>query len=177
MKSFVLALVAGAIALLPAVAEAHGPSRQKVEKSVEINAPADKVWAVVGDFANLSWMEGVEKVESSGNAVGAKRTITFAGGETLTQVIDKYDATKMTVTYRNEPDNVKVLPAGNDSARFTVKDAGGGKSTLSWWNAFYRGYPNNDPPPELNDEAAVKAVTDLVEKNLPALKAKIESGS
>ena len=50
-------------------------------------------------------------------------------------------------------------------------------ATLEWAGAFYRGFPNNDPPPELSDEAAVKAVKGLYQAGLEALKKKIESGS
>ena len=35
---------------------------------------------------------------------------------------------------------------------------------------------NNDPPPELNDEAAKKAVTDVYRSGLDGLKKKIEAG-
>ncbi|MCP4875666.1 MAG: SRPBCC family protein, partial [Gammaproteobacteria bacterium] len=34
----------------------------------------------------------------------------------------------------------------------------------------YRGYPNNDPPAELNDEAAIAAVTGLYQAGLAHLK-------
>lgn len=50
------------------------------------------------------------------------------------------------------------------------------KSTVEWKGAFYRGYVNNDPPPELSDEAAVKAVTGVYKDGLAALKKKIEGG-
>lgn len=46
----VLASLMALVALLPMAAEAHGPTRQKVVSKVEINAPVDKVWAVVGNF-------------------------------------------------------------------------------------------------------------------------------
>jgi len=36
---------------------------------------------------------------------------------------------------------------------------------------------NNDPPPELSDEASVKAVTGIYQAGLQALKAKAEGGS
>ena len=52
----------------------------------------------------------------------------------------------------------------------------GNKSVLSWKGAFYRGYMNNDPPPELNDEAAVKAVTGIYEAGLDAAKKAAEAG-
>ena len=58
----------------------------------------------------------------------------------------------------------------------TAVSATGG-SLVEWGGAFYRGYPNNDPPPELNDEAAIAAVTGLYHDGLEGLKAKIENGS
>ncbi|MGN1285302.1 MAG: SRPBCC family protein, partial [Bradyrhizobium sp.] len=71
----------------------------------------------------------------------------------------------------------KVLPVTNYSSTLSVSPAPGGKSKLEWAGAFYRGFPNNDPPPELSDEAALKAVSGLYKTGLEALKKKIESGS
>ena len=47
---------------------------------------------------------------------------------------------------------------------------------MEWRGAFYRGYMNNDPPPELSDEAAVKAVIAYQKAGLEGLKAKAEGG-
>ena len=46
---------------------------------------------------------------------------------------------------------------------------------VEWRGAFYRGYPNNDPPPEQNDEAALKAVTGVYRSGLGNLKKMMES--
>ena len=51
-----------------------------------------------------------------------------------------------------------------------------GHSLVEWRGAFYRGYPNNDPPEELNDEAAIKAVTGVYRAGLDHLKQALESG-
>ena len=51
-----------------------------------------------------------------------------------------------------------------------------GFSYKEWKGAFYRGYMNNDPPPELSDEAAQKAVAAFQKEGLDALKAKLEGG-
>ncbi|WP_075215577.1 SRPBCC family protein [Mongoliimonas terrestris] len=174
--AFAGALVAGIVALAPIAAEAHGPTRQKVEITREINAPADKVWAAVSNFQDLSWVPGVAKVEGSGSEVGSKRTITLENGETLTETVDKLDAAKMMIMYRADADNVKFLPVTNYSSRLTVKANGSG-STVTWWGAFYRGYPNNDPPADLNDETALSAVTGLYNAGLDGLKKKLEGGS
>ena len=61
----------------------------------------------------------------------------------------------------------------NYSSTITVKD-NGGKSEVEWKGAFYRGFMNNDPPPELTDEAGIKAVTGIYKSGLEALKAKAE---
>ena len=61
-----LAIAVAILGSLPALALAHGPSRQKVTESIEINAPVDKVWAVVGNFQDMSWLPIVAKTEGTG---------------------------------------------------------------------------------------------------------------
>ena len=46
-------LVLASLALLPLTAAAHGPSPQKVEKTVTIKAEPAKVWAIVKDFGAI----------------------------------------------------------------------------------------------------------------------------
>ena len=53
----------------------------------------------------------------------------------------------------------------------------GDKTTVEWKGAFYRGYMLNDPPPDLTDEVALKAITDLYTSTLASLTKKIEGGS
>ena len=57
----------------------------------------------------------------------------------------------------------------NYTSTITVTPDGDAKSTVEWRGAFYRGYMNNDPPPELNDEAATQAVTGVYRAGLDAL--------
>jgi hypothetical protein len=173
-----LALAALSLAALASsTVVAHGPTRQKVTETVEINAPADKVWAVVGNFYDLGWLPVIAKSEGSGDLIPEKSTrhLTLKGGGEFDEVLTKYDAKNFTFGYRIEKVDPKVLPVSNYSSTLTVT-AAGGKSTVEWRGAFYRGYPLNDPPPELSDEAAVKAVTEVYQAGLAALKAKIESG-
>ena len=174
-KSWALALFAGL--LLPSLALAHGPSRQKVRIEREINAPAETVWAVAGDFAKLDqWLPPVSKSEiisGENNTAGAVRAVTV-GDVVLEETIKSIDNAKMVLKYKITKGDVNVLPVNNYSSVLKVAPAGEGKSVVSWQGAFYRGYPNNDPPPELNDEAAIKAVTGLYNLGLDNLKAVIE---
>lgn len=176
MLRLVTALLAIAV-LAPVAAEAHGPTRQKVVAKIEINAPLDKVWAAVGNFQDMSWHPAIGKTEGTGgNATGATRTLTLAeGGGQIFETLTKYDDGAHTLGYEITKVDVKVLPVTNYSAHMTVTGSGD-KSTVEWRSAFYRGYINNDPPPELSDEAAVKAVTGVLESGLAGLKKKLEGG-
>lgn len=177
-RLLIAATIFGLVPLaLTSAAWAHGPSRQKVVQSVEINAPADKVWAVIGNFQDASWIPAVAKTEGKGgNDVGATRTLTLQSGGKIEEQLDKYDAEGKSYGYEITKVDVKVLPINDYSSHITVT-ANGDKTTVEWKGAFYRGYMLNDPPPELSDEVANKAITDLYTSTLAALKKKIEGGS
>lgn len=164
--------------LLAAPALAHGPVRQKVEETVEIAAPPEKIWAVIGDFHDMSWNPEVAKTEGEGgNTVGAKRSMVLKRGGELDQELTKYDATGFSYAVFMPHNDVKVMPVTNFSSQLSVKPGDGGKSVVEWRGAFYRGYPNNDPPPELNEAVAIKAVQTWFRAGLDALKTKMEGSS
>jgi hypothetical protein len=171
-----VALGLAVLALFPAAASAHGPTRQKVSEKVEIDAAPDKVWAVIGNFQDMSWHPSVAKVEGNGgNEASATRVLTLKSGGTIAEKLDQFDAANHLYKYEITEVDPKVLPVKNYSSSLSVKGEGG-KSTVEWRGAFYRGYMNNDPPPELSDEAAVKGVTGVYRSGLDALKAKVEGG-
>ena len=164
------------VALLPITALAHGPTRQKVIETVEIDATPEAVWEVIGNFQDMSWHPAVSKLEGKGeNAVDATRVLTLQSGGTIAEKLIKFDADKKLYKYEITDVDVKVLPVKNYSSMLSVKGEGD-KSTVEWKGAFYRGFLNNNPPPELSDEAAVKAVTGVYRGGLDALKEKVESG-
>jgi Polyketide cyclase / dehydrase and lipid transport len=175
-KSLLIVTAIAGLAL-PQNGWAHGPSRQKVTETIGIDAPPAKVWAAISDFHDMSWLPGVVKTTGDGGNEPdtAKRQLTLDGGATIDESLYKYDAGEMSYSYRIDNVDVKVLPVNNYSSTITVVPADGGKSTVEWRGAFYRGFPNNDPPPELNDEAAIKAVTAIYRKGLENLKKKVEA--
>jgi uncharacterized protein YndB with AHSA1/START domain len=157
----------------PGLASAHGPTRQKVVEQVAIAAPADRVWALIADFDALrNWHPAVaESPADHGNEVGSQRQVRLKDGGSLTEKLEGYDAAQMTYRYRAKDGG--ALPVTNYTSSIRVVPDGGG-SVVEWRGAFYRGYPNNDPPPELNDEAAVAAVTAVYRSGLAQLKAMAE---
>lgn len=175
MKHLLTAAVAACMLLSPLVAEAHGPTRKKVTETVEIAAPADKVWAAIGNFQDMSWHPVIGATAGQGgNAVDATRHLTLKGGGTIDEVLYKFEPEKMSYSYRIAEVDVKVLPVTNYASTITVEPIDATHSKAEWRGAFYRGFPNNDPPPELSDEAAVAAVTGVYRAGLDALKAKFE---
>jgi Polyketide cyclase / dehydrase and lipid transport len=155
---------------------AHGPTRQKLTETI-IDAPPAKTWARIADFHDMSWLPGLARTTGGGDNEPdvAKRQLTLDGGATIDESLYKYDAGAMSYSYRIDNVDVKVLPVNDYSSTIAVLPAEGGKSTVEWRGAFYRGYPNNDPPPELNDEAALKAVGKVYRAGLESLKKKVEA--
>ncbi len=160
--------------IIPGLALAHGPTRQKITVTTEVAAAPEEVWARVGDFQDMSWHPAVHSsAGENGNEIDATRVLTLAAadGPKISEVLYKYSAKKMSYSYRITNVLVEVLPVTNYSSHLTVKPRDGGGSVIEWRGAFYRGYPNNDPPPELNDEAAIAAVTGVYQAGLDALAA------
>ncbi|MCB1754039.1 MAG: SRPBCC family protein [Gammaproteobacteria bacterium] len=171
-------LVLLSVLMLPGLVYAHGPSRQKVAVERVVNVSPEEAWAVVGDFAALDkWLPPVEKCEIiSGTPTeeGAVRKLTV-GGKYLEETLKSLDPDTFQLKYRITEGDTSILPVSNYSSTISVKDDGNGGSVVSWKGAFYRGYPNNDPPPELNDKAAIEAVEGLYNLGLDNLKAMLES--
>lgn len=165
-----------ALLILPCVALAHGPSRQKVSIKQEIAAPAAEVWAVIGDFYDMSWHPAVHATTGDGSLVPdqSERVLVLgqADGPEVLEVLYKWKPEKMSYSYFIKEVDVNVIPVTNYSAHLTVKPMGDDSSVVEWRGAFYRGYPNNEPPEHLNDEAAVTAVTGIYKQGLDALAAR-----
>ena len=167
-----IALAVAGLSLFPA--SAHGPSRQKLIETIDVNQPPDKVWAIIKNFDSFAqWFPGAaSSLADKANEVGSVRVIVLnAPGEPrIVEELLSYDDAKRSYHYGIKEVDVKVLPVNNYTGWMTVGDNGHGGSSVEWKGAFYRGYMLNDPPPELNDDAALAAVTKIYRAGLENIK-------
>ncbi|MDD1607383.1 MAG: SRPBCC family protein [Methylococcaceae bacterium] len=173
--------------LFTSVVNAHGPVRQDTDETITINAPADKVWGIIKNFGDMSWLPPVKSTDvKGGNEKGATRVLTLQDGGTITEEMKKYDDAKMsysykitdmstakTITHAGVEEKVPVVPVDNYSATITV-EAQGATSSVHWKAGYYRAYTNNNPPEEMNEAAANAAIKNIFTAGLNNLKALAE---
>lgn len=170
--TFILLL---SILSLTAESFAHGPSRQKVVEKIVINAPIEKVWDSVKDFQNMNWHPAVVSTEGEGgNSIGAKRTLNLGPGASIVESLEKYNPAQHKFFYRIVDVDTAVVPISNYSSWFMLNETSEGHTEITWQGAFYRGYMNNNPPENLNDKAAIAAVTGIYVSGLNELKKILE---
>ena len=162
------------IGLLPFTAAAHGPSPQKVEKTVVIDASADKVWGLIKDFGNWQkWHPAIEntkldKRKSDSGEEETVRLLSLKGGGTLLENLKSIDEDSKQMKYGIIEG---VLPVADYYSTISVKAVDGGKSEVKWMGRFYRVYKLNPPiPPGQDDKSALDAVTGVYDTGLANLK-------
>jgi len=177
MKKF-LALLA--LAILPLSAIAHGPSPQKVEKTITIKASPAKVWALIKDFGNMqTWnpnitAEKTEQKKDENGDMATFATLTLKSGGDIVEKLRGADDAAMKLRY--EIDSGVAPVADYNSFMIVTAGPGAGESTVTWVGRFYRTYKLNPPiPAGQDDETAVKFVTDFFDSSLAGLKKAAEN--
>lgn len=161
---------------LPALALAHGPSRQKVVKDIEVNAPPEQVWAIIADFCSITtWNPEISACEASaGNQPDNLRTLTFSNGAQIQDKLARYKPEQMLIQFVLVQPNTKAMPVNTLGSTLSVAATEYGRSRVQWKTAFYRAFPGASPPPELSDEAAITAVAKLLDAGLHGIKSLAE---
>lgn len=142
----------------------------RYKETIEINAPADKVWAKIGNFGDMSWHPAVAKTAiTSGKAdeSGATRVLTMQDGGLINEVLINYDAAGMTMKYEITE---SVLPVREFGATLKVETAGDGKTLVTWRSMFKRKDPANPGAKGQDDEAAKAAISGIFKSGLENIK-------
>jgi len=149
---------------------AHGPSPQKVEKSITINASPDKVWAIVKDFGSFQkWEPLVTDIKLEKKGEDTLRTLTLKSGGKVIERLKGIDEEAMKLKYEIVEGSIPV--ADYNSFIVVTKGSNPNESNVTWVGRFYRVYKLNPPiPAGQDDESALKAVNEIYDAGLPALK-------
>ena len=102
----------------------------KVRTECEFDVDAERVWAILADFADISWIPGTEKVELEGEGVGMIRHVTAPGMPILHERMDAIDHEQMILDYSVPA--VEYLRVKNYRARARVVALEGGRCRLIW---------------------------------------------
>lgn len=166
-----------ALSAAPLTASAADAPEMRVEHSIVINAPPDRVWAVAGDFVGLDrWYPLVESsklILGKNRVVGCTRELTRLNGTKVEEKLIDYDDNLMTLTYTYAGGQ----PLSSDYfATLTVMDAGYGKSSVVWKARFKRlAYWTDDPPPGQDDATPLNALNKAYPLGLQNLKKVVEN--
>jgi mxaD protein len=189
MKKITL-IISALFFFIATVANAHGPVRGKQTLTIKISASAGKVWEVIKNYDDMSWHPGIKSVDGDGtNKKGAVRVLTLKDGGKITEELKAYKEDKMSYKYKitemstvktiqhsGQDEDIPVLPVNNYQATITVKD-NGGEAEVSWVATYYRAYLNNNPPAELDEDAADEAVKTVLTAGLVSLAKKFDSSA
>jgi mxaD protein len=154
---------------------AHGPTPQKVQKSITISASPEEVWEVVKDFDNGNkWLPFVADIKVETKGEDKFRTLTLKDGGTVLERLKGIDEDLKKIKFEIVEGDV---PVSDCNMYITVsKGANENESEVQWTARFYRVYKLNPPIPEgQDDETALNAITSVVDVALPELKKLIES--
>ncbi|HEX4984850.1 MAG TPA: SRPBCC family protein [Burkholderiales bacterium] len=172
-----LAIVAGAMLAMVAPAAHADADELTIFHSIDIDAPADAVWAVAGDFGGIQrWAPGTESsrlVLHARNETGAIRLLRRrSDGTQVTEKLLDYDPynRRMAYTYVDG-----VVRASDYYSELAVKDLGGGRSRVEWRGRFRRlAYWTDDPPPGQDDKAVLDFLNGAYVSGLAGLKKTVE---
>ncbi len=167
-------------AVLPFVANAHGPSPQKVVKEVVIKAEPAKTWAVVKDFGNMhQWHPGVattaveERKDAESEAMLQHRTLILKDGGKVVEKLREVNEADMKIDYKMVDG---TIPVSNYRAVMQVKAGpGAGESTLTWTGRFYNKANSMEAKPGEDNPAANAAINGIYDAGLAGIKQFVET--
>jgi hypothetical protein len=131
-----------------------------LEMSVQLNAPADKVWGLIGGFDALPrWHPAVATSGAAEEGGKTLRRLGLHGGGTIVESLEHHDAGARRYTYRilSGP-----LPVADYRAELSVDEQGGERCRVRWSSEFK---PDGVPEPE-----AVETIRGVYKAGFDSLK-------
>lgn len=160
-KSLFIAVLA--MLCMPFVAAAQ--STLNAYQTVEIAAPAKKVWDMAKVWNNLhGWhpvFSNAELTSGSNNEPGAMRKLTIKDGPSFDEELLAFDDAQMKLSYRIVGENQLPLTDYNSTMSVMALDA---KRSLVVWRGSFASKPNQ------KDDENIKLITGVYRAGLDNLK-------
>lgn len=115
-----------------------------------LDVPADRVWRLVADFGDTSWMPGPPDAKLVGSGPGMERQIPAGPDKVIRERLESVDEANRTLVY-SIPENVP-FPVKAYRATMRVTSAGAG-SALEWSARF--------EPVGTDEAAAAKGIEEM----------------
>jgi hypothetical protein len=122
----------------------------KVRITHELATSADALWAILGDFTDLSWVPAVPRCEMDGEGVGMVRHMYLDENFVIDERLEALDDERRTISYSIPQNN--PLPVADYLATMTIHERDPQRCELEWsctWSA----------PVGVTEDEAVEAVT------------------
>lgn len=106
----------------------------KVDMSVRLNAPAEKVWSVIRGFdAMPRWHPAIARSEETREGTKTRRKLTLHGGGEVVEELVQHDDGKRFYSYTIQH---SPLPVAGYRSELSVRDESPGHSTVRWSSTF-----------------------------------------
>ena len=99
---------------------------QTVADSVDLSAPPDRVWSLIGPFGG-AWHPLIAKIKLTGAGIGQLRTIETIDGKQIIERLEATDGARRFYRYGG----ITGIPAADYTGTLTVKPKGTG-TTVEW---------------------------------------------
>jgi polyketide cyclase/dehydrase/lipid transport protein/uncharacterized protein DUF4331 len=131
---------------------------QTVAQSIELSAPPDEVWSLIGDFGG-PWHPLTARISVTGTGVGQLRVIETLDGREIVERLEAIDNARRCFRYTN----IAGMPVSHYTGVLEVKPSGGG-SVVDWRTEFVA--------KSQTDRAAKVLVSTLLNAGLESLKSR-----
>ena len=132
----------------------------RFEKTLQVSAPADRAWAVIGDLTVMGELTGATEVKVE----GMTRVCTFPGGAVQHERISDYSPDQRSYRYAIEDG---PLPVKNNQGSFAVK-AADTDSVIVWEAEFEPMDPSQEQEMSEMWEGAMEQVLAGVKERIEA---------
>jgi mxaD protein len=138
----------------------------KVEVRRTVEVPAERLFGLLGDFGNTSWVPGAQETEVEGDGPGMVRIIRTGPDSVIRERLEALDPKSRTLSYSIPEGN--PLPVSDYLASVAITPSGDDRCEIAWSCSF--------EPVGVSESEAIAAVESIYEMLVGWVKDAAEKG-